>query len=230
MLFCLVFRWQPWHSRLHLPLFVLWSPVVGIALGRPTGRRAGLVAALVLALVAWSVPFLVMGSRRPLIGPQSILLTRREEQVFNDKPQMRLAYAGAAEFVLASGRKEVGLVIDDYEYPLWYELASLRGEGVRLEHVAVSNVSRALAYPPPDFRPNAVIVIAYSPYSPPLPLGSPWRARSSSAPGTVGAWRCSCPPGSSDRKPVRVGLPRVADGRTRLLHLDNQFRRRPLLR
>ena len=33
LLFCLLFKWQPWHSRLHLPLFVLFSPLVGLALG-----------------------------------------------------------------------------------------------------------------------------------------------------------------------------------------------------
>src|SRR5205823_11662328 len=29
ILFCLVLKWQPWNSRLHLPLFVLSAPLVG---------------------------------------------------------------------------------------------------------------------------------------------------------------------------------------------------------
>ena len=34
LLFCFAFRWQPWHNRLHLPLFVMASPLVAVGLGR----------------------------------------------------------------------------------------------------------------------------------------------------------------------------------------------------
>ena len=34
LLFALYLKWQPWHSRLHLPLFVFWSPFVAMVLSR----------------------------------------------------------------------------------------------------------------------------------------------------------------------------------------------------
>jgi hypothetical protein len=33
--FCAVFRWQPWHTRLHVPIFVLLAPLAGWAFDRP---------------------------------------------------------------------------------------------------------------------------------------------------------------------------------------------------
>lgn len=34
LLFCFFLKWTPWQSRLHLPLFVLWSPFAAIVLSR----------------------------------------------------------------------------------------------------------------------------------------------------------------------------------------------------
>jgi hypothetical protein len=170
LLFCLVVRWQPWHSRLHLPLFVLWSPVVGAALGAVPARFGGLVALVVCTLAAWAVPYLVWDYNRPLLGPDSIWRTSREDQRFVHAPGLKYEYTVVADFVRLSGRKEVGLILDDYEYPLWHEFAGLRAGGVRLEHVAVGNATRARPFPPPpDFRPEVVVRIDYASPEPSSP-------------------------------------------------------------
>ena len=36
---CLLLKWQPWNSRLHLPLFILGSPIVGLTLATLRSRR-----------------------------------------------------------------------------------------------------------------------------------------------------------------------------------------------
>lgn len=51
--FCVVFKWQPWHPRLHLPAFALGGVAVGWLLTRPGIRWATpvVVAGLVLSVV-----------------------------------------------------------------------------------------------------------------------------------------------------------------------------------
>ena len=65
LLFCFAFRWQPWHNRLHLPLFVLASPLVAMGLSR---RPPVVVLAAALFLTAWAGPFLALNRSRPLVG------------------------------------------------------------------------------------------------------------------------------------------------------------------
>jgi len=72
-------RWQPWTSRLQLPLFVLAAPIVGVILDGFPSRVPSIVAG-VLALAA--VPYVAMNESRPLLGSQSVFTMPREAQYF----------------------------------------------------------------------------------------------------------------------------------------------------
>jgi len=144
-LFALVLKWQPWHSRLHLPLFVLFSPVVAVALTRTVKGKAAVAIGLGLALV--SLPWLLGNRNRPLVGDRSVFSAPREEQYFIHRPFRREQYEGMARVVKASGCREVGILSgeDDWEYPLWVLLDAVDGRhpAVRMEHVNVQNASAA---------------------------------------------------------------------------------------
>jgi hypothetical protein len=129
LLFCALLRWQPWHSRLQLPLFVLWAPLIGIALDRRP-RLAGAAAALLLlgaAVIA------VAGEPRPLLG---VLRESRTSQYFRARPDLHGPYVEVVQRLAERRCARIGLRLggDDWEYPLWV-LARHAIPGARLEHL-----------------------------------------------------------------------------------------------
>ena len=156
LLFCLLLRWQPWHSRLHLPLFVLGAPLVGVVFER---LKPALLAIGLLLLAGSSVYFLTGNKAHPLGGPPVRIQSRpwAEQRVRHAGP----AYAGAARFVMSTGCADVGLVLgsNDREYFLWGTLADAGWRG-RIEPVLVTNAS-ASARPAGgsrvEFRPCAIV-------------------------------------------------------------------------
>ena len=72
---CLLLKWQPWNSRLHLPLFILGSPIVGLTLATLRSRRlVYLVAAL---LIIGSLPYLLWNQSRPILKRHNVINTTR---------------------------------------------------------------------------------------------------------------------------------------------------------
>ena len=154
--FAVALKWQPWNSRLHLPLFVLACPLIGIAFeGR---RRLSATWAAVFCLVA--LPSLGATWPRTLVGPGNVLTLSREAQRFRNHPKLQPVYGAAADVVRDMRCARVGLVLDwdGFEYPLWPLLRARIGEAVRLEHVLVQNASARLAAAAPG-APCALLVI-----------------------------------------------------------------------
>lgn len=168
VLFCLLLKWQPFHSRLQLPLFVLWSPLIGAVIGRWT--KVSLVVTVIA--MSWSVPYVLSNEARPLLGEGSIFTASPIEQSFRQGLGHLPGYTGAANYVRSLECSEVGLVLewDDWEYPFWLLLPEAGQGRVRLEHVAVENSSRRLNHRPPPFIPCALIATANR-VSDPLMLG-----------------------------------------------------------
>jgi hypothetical protein len=158
VLFSSGLKWQPWHSRLHLPLFVLWSPVVGILYG--LHPKVLLVAGLLMTVQAWSP--LVHNYLHPLTGGRNVVRAARIDQYFRSRPSPKAEYLGAAEFLHSRNCTEVGLLLgwDDFEHPLWALLPELRAPGGRVQHIGVSNSSAHLESRSPPFTPCAVFAIS----------------------------------------------------------------------
>ena len=156
LLFCAVLKWQPYHSRLHLPLFILSAPLVGVVASRILGWRISFVVGIVL--LCSSTPWVFWNELRPLVGNKNIFMTNRVDQYFANRPRLEADYIGAARFLLSRKCSDIGLVFgaNDWEYPLWVTLqASTRP--IRIEHFNVDNISSPMPYPNGAFHPCAII-------------------------------------------------------------------------
>jgi hypothetical protein len=100
LFFCALLRWQMWSSRYHLPLFVLGSALIGLALERYFPRSlANTVAA---TLVLFGVFFALTNRSRSLIPwsrVDDIYHSRAEQYFANEHQSIAPANIAAAQFM-----------------------------------------------------------------------------------------------------------------------------------
>jgi hypothetical protein len=159
VLFCAYLRWQPWHMRLHLPLFVLWSAAIGVVFG---GKfRPSAIGAMGTMLLMLAMPTLLENRLRPVIGSGSILLSARETQ-YGAPPSYRIV-ANLADRISCTN---VGIDADTgfIEYPLLVFLHA--GLGIRdIRQLRVTNNSAKYAGHLSPFKPECVICVNCPPNS-----------------------------------------------------------------
>jgi hypothetical protein len=154
-LFCAMLKWQPWNTRLHLPMLILLTPAVGAFIERYLPRAAQ--TPLVLLVLLACVPNVLRNPSRPMIGKYSIFRVPRTAQYFNNRADLLAPYTTAASEIARSGCDRVGLIIpqDGWEYPLWVLLKRER-PSVRIEHLEVKNYTAPYAKP---FEPCVILHI-----------------------------------------------------------------------
>lgn len=154
ILFCILLKWQPWHSRLHLPIFILAMPILGIVLIRFS--RYGILYLLMVLLIFSSIPYVINNAIRPLIGVDSILKKNRISQYFKNSPGRQIRYRATMELCKIYNCNQIGLICgaNDWEYPLWV-IGNSSQDKVRIEHIGVGNISKKFVF---TFEPDAIIM------------------------------------------------------------------------
>ena len=150
LLFAAYLRWQPWNSRLELPLLVLAGPLIAVVLA----RRANvvLVSVVGLALCVAAVPWVIDNQTRPLVGfafPAQPRYLADGATIFNtSRTELYFVKGRKGPFIEAAAAanqidcQEIGFWSGpaDWEYPLWV-LASRS----RVDAVLVNNESKHAA-------------------------------------------------------------------------------------
>jgi hypothetical protein len=156
--FCAYLKWQPWHVRLHLPLFVAACALIGLSMERWPVLLARTIGA---ALLVSAVPYLLWNETRPLLGERSVLTAPRLQQYFASRPRLQETHARLAAGAARSGCRQIGLLMhaNSWEYPLWVLLDARAADGPRLHHVRVTNPSAGTHEPGVSGPPCALFVV-----------------------------------------------------------------------
>lgn len=156
-IFCWLIKWQPWHSRLHLPLFVLAAPWIAIVLSNKFKDKWILLISIFLLLT--SIPWLLRNPARRMQSSKkaTIFNTSRIDQYFANNPDIKAPYKVALSTIASSECQNIGVAIgeDSWEYPLWAILQFEHNSNKRIEHVNVQNISQK--YKTSNFSPCLIM-------------------------------------------------------------------------
>ena len=165
LIFCSFLRWQPWHSRLQLPLFLLWCPFLGLVvcfLSRCTVKdvieiklpllsekykfisivsnffhHLKISNLIIFILIYSSIQFLFLSASKPIYRNENIFNTPRDFQLFTANSLFRESYFKVAQLIKSSNCKKIGLLefADDMEYPIWLLVDDGSKNKVIIEHI-----------------------------------------------------------------------------------------------
>jgi hypothetical protein len=141
ILFCLYLKWQPWHTRLHTPLFFLSIPLIcyAISLNKKFGNALYLIAPVI---ILYSFFLIIFNRTRPFLSNEytaNISITdNRYKKYFGDRLNLFEEYNTIRKSMISMNKGNIGLILggDDWEYPLFCQFY---GKEIYPVHIKVAN-------------------------------------------------------------------------------------------
>ena len=144
LLFSFLLRWQPWHSRLMLPLFVLASAMTGKVF-----QKSRVAQWIITIMVLISSYYFINNQGNSLRGEQAIWMLARKEQRLLKYP---VEYIDTVQEITSIECEQLGLDFygDAPEYLVWALLADKGWKG-KIKSIGITNISSKVKHPGEDF-------------------------------------------------------------------------------
>jgi len=161
LLLCLLLKFQPWQSRHHLTIFVLFAPLFGLTISQLSNYK--IANYIVLIMIFMSLPWIFNNKFRPLLGESNIFNSSRNELYFTSRPKIEFPYYQAVDFVKSQNCTNIGLSFwtkNSWEYPLWVLFQQPGKPTPRIEHISTIDpvVEKKLnSEPYKSFIPCAIV-------------------------------------------------------------------------
>jgi len=141
IVFVLYLKWQPWSIRLHIPIFATASLLIGIFMNYL--NKKSIIVFLSLIICFQFCFYFIYNNTNPLIINRKFthiikLDDSRLKKYFTNQPPKYYEYRNVINLIYKNNPKEVGLILTEWEYPLF---ADYYYEPIKLKALFVNNPS-----------------------------------------------------------------------------------------
>jgi len=142
--YCVFMKWEPYNARYHLPLLVLWSPLIAVTAATLLSRAMNNLLAILF--VAQAIPALVVEPAHLWLGKRNVFAVARIDAGFRTSPWNRLACMEITEALRYAPIAWLGMLMSevDCEYPFLRAVQARMPRPVRFVQVNVRNASRTI--------------------------------------------------------------------------------------
>lgn len=156
VLFCFLLSWQLYHSRLHLPFFVLSVPIIAIYVSRIERNIRICVIGILLCSALY---FVLLNTTRPLIGTKNIISLSRYSQYFVHSPSLENDFKSLFKDLKLANCQKIGIQSVSDEYLVWVAAEKYIGTKTVIGSVNVSNDSKKFKINDPFKNSNPCSII-----------------------------------------------------------------------